>query len=689
MNKKIISLLLTVILIVSTVVTVSAYTVWQSSDTELAVTANSPDESAFGESNAMITTGGTDYTVSSGEIYIYEYHLNIGRKLTSIDATLDYDSDALSLVSYSFPKLKDVISNLKQGSMRIVYANSTGVSFDSDSDVLIRAKFKVKKAGGPHPIQLTIKDMSRYQQVRIVDNGETLASYDHSEQIIDSDDSADVYIHADNTDYKVRPGHFYLYTYYLKTDSRVAALSARISYNNSALQYYPDSTLNQFPVTGSNTRFSNDSLYKGSLSMYYNSVSGVRFSEGDPVMIQVVFRVITNRAGVYPITMDISKLNDENEDPISEYAVRSAITPYTSSAIENEPEIEFPTEEPTEVPSEPPTDPRETEAPTEPPTDPWYTEPPTEYASSSPHSSGDRVIYFDAASAGWNDGERIMLYLYDPSGVEEEFIPWGSHKIGGMTDEGNGIFSFDLEAKGIVLQSGKQYCLIFNHNGFEQTHDLLFDESCYGDTAYVIRDTYIENPYDSNKVSLEARWRSGKLGPMKCITSIGNVVGEVVPALTSPYKIYVDFLSDSGRQSLTNAMNFSGNRSVQQIMDDIASALGLDKNDVENAVSEANAISPSVRTYTSEWKKAASTLPESSETSEGGLVGDVDGDGKVTIYDASAIQRHLAGMAVSVFITEVADADGDGKITIYDASAIQRYLAGMPANAAIGKFLRQ
>ncbi len=66
------------------------------------------------------------------------------------------------------------------------------------------------------------------------------------------------------------------------------------------------------------------------------------------------------------------------------------------------------------------------------------------------------------------------------------------------------------------------------------------------------------------------------------------------------------------------------------------------------------------------------------------ILGDVDGDGKVTIYDASAIQRYLAGMEPDPFNEAAADADGDGKVTIYDASAIQRYLAGMDAPEGIG-----
>lgn len=66
----------------------------------------------------------------------------------------------------------------------------------------------------------------------------------------------------------------------------------------------------------------------------------------------------------------------------------------------------------------------------------------------------------------------------------------------------------------------------------------------------------------------------------------------------------------------------------------------------------------------------------------GGLAstGDADGDGVVTVLDATAIQKHLAGIKL---LTEsgaaCADADGDGAVTILDETAIQQYLAGLPS----------
>ena len=57
------------------------------------------------------------------------------------------------------------------------------------------------------------------------------------------------------------------------------------------------------------------------------------------------------------------------------------------------------------------------------------------------------------------------------------------------------------------------------------------------------------------------------------------------------------------------------------------------------------------------------------------LLGDADGDGFVTILDATCIQRRLADLPVESFVETAADVDGDG-LSIIDATLIQRYLAG-------------
>ncbi len=61
---------------------------------------------------------------------------------------------------------------------------------------------------------------------------------------------------------------------------------------------------------------------------------------------------------------------------------------------------------------------------------------------------------------------------------------------------------------------------------------------------------------------------------------------------------------------------------------------------------------------------------------EGILYGDADGDGEVTLLDASTLQLYLSGYDVESWDAVAADADGDGEVTLLDASTLQLYLSG-------------
>lgn len=80
------------------------------------------------------------------------------------------------------------------------------------------------------------------------------------------------------------------------------------------------------------------------------------------------------------------------------------------------------------------------------------------------------------------------------------------------------------------------------------------------------------------------------------------------------------------------------------------------------------------------------TLPTESPTVVNNLLGDADGDGDISILDATIIQRYLAEFDVPhPEITEVlGDVTGDG-LDIIDATLIQRYLAEFTVNYPIGE----
>ncbi|MBE6824217.1 MAG: hypothetical protein E7513_02605 [Ruminococcaceae bacterium] len=56
-------------------------------------------------------------------------------------------------------------------------------------------------------------------------------------------------------------------------------------------------------------------------------------------------------------------------------------------------------------------------------------------------------------------------------------------------------------------------------------------------------------------------------------------------------------------------------------------------------------------------------------------IGDVNNDGKISVMDATYIQRYLADIEKNIYKETISDFDRDGDVTIIDATAIQRKLA--------------
>ena len=62
-----------------------------------------------------------------------------------------------------------------------------------------------------------------------------------------------------------------------------------------------------------------------------------------------------------------------------------------------------------------------------------------------------------------------------------------------------------------------------------------------------------------------------------------------------------------------------------------------------------------------------------------GLLGDTNGDGVISIKDATTIQKHVVGFInLNKYQYENADFNGDGNVNVKDATAIQKFLVGLP-----------
>ena len=67
-----------------------------------------------------------------------------------------------------------------------------------------------------------------------------------------------------------------------------------------------------------------------------------------------------------------------------------------------------------------------------------------------------------------------------------------------------------------------------------------------------------------------------------------------------------------------------------------------------------------------------------SEYTPSANIGDVDGDGEVTVMDATLVQKYIASLETltdSQF--NVADVNGDGEISVLDATQIQKIVVNL------------
>lgn len=234
-------------------------------------------------------------------------------------------------------------------------------------------------------------------------------------------------------------------------------------------------------------------------------------------------------------------------------------------------------------------------------------------ADAGADTGAGNVFNFDAGSAGWNNFKKVFCHIWAYGG--DDFYAWQAKKEACTDTDGDGVWTYDLDAKGVVLEAGVLYAVIFSNENQMQTYNLLAGAECIGDTAYCDGTTY-ENPEDSSKTAQAAFWKGQDptvYGPEKCVTSIGNVVGTCVPSTTSSQAMFEDFLVNK----LTNARTYSG-KDDQTLLDDTAKALNLKQDDVEAAIKNT-AVDVA-------WDKSKSSLeagsdPNATVTPDGGSTG--------------------------------------------------------------------
>ena len=282
-------------------------------------------------------------------------------------------------------------------------------------------------------------------------------------------------------------------------------------------------------------------------------------------------------------------------------------------------------------------------------------------------SSEEPIIYFEVPE-NWEDVAKVFCHIW-PYGGGDALANWASKKESCKATDVEGVYSYDISKVG-GLEEGVTYCVIFGattSNGSEiQTYNTIFDTNCFGDTLYC-DETIYENPADSAKTCRAAFWKNQDktvYGPELQITSIGNIAGEALPEGVTTVDLMNRFISEG---TLDNALQFV-DKTAEELLTEIAGKLNVSDEELAEILAGID--------YN----------PSSGDeaTPDEYLLGDSDGDGKVNVKDATAIQKWVAGYEIDINL-DCADADLNETVNVKDATAVQKWVAGITVSTPIGE----
>lgn len=292
--------------------------------------------------------------------------------------------------------------------------------------------------------------------------------------------------------------------------------------------------------------------------------------------------------------------------------------------------------------------------------------------ATSAADTDNQVIYFEVPTGegmlDW-DGAKIYCHIWAYGG--DSFAQWQSKKEACTKTDTEGVWMYDITAKGFAMEEGVTYAVIFSE-GNNQTYDTLFDTTCLGDTLYCKgQDSIIEAPTDSSKQALAAYWKNAdpaKYGPVRQLTSVGNVVGECFAPGADAESLYVDFITTKLETTLQYVT-----MTQEELLAHASSELGISADRAYELELEAGLHKP----MTDDQLPLPSD-PSTDDEPDGYMLGDVNMDGKLNIKDATSIQKYAAKMVEFDEVQQVlADYNSDQKINVKDATQIQKKLANL------------
>ena len=343
-------------------------------------------------------------------------------------------------------------------------------------------------------------------------------------------------------------------------------------------------------------------------------------------------------------------------------------------------------------------------------------------------ADGETKVYFEVPTLeSWGTTKTVYCHVYNVyGGTPLTETSWQSKSELCKKDKATGLYYFDTSKIG-TIEEGADYALLFStvdtEKGSHQTGNITLSKECLGDTVYVTGGM-VENTEDSSKMDFEGAWKnnSDKYGAMAAITSTGKIVGKYFPvyqpkeqkiaqyiaawavknaenvegAVTpekltylcselgvTPEGVYAQYASDYAEQ-LADPVTYP----LIAPLTTVADLLGVDPEpattepetepETTEPATEPETTEPATEPETTEPATEPETTEPATEPEPQILYGDVDQDGKITVQDATEIQKLGLGIASTEgsLASVLADVNGDGRISILDVTYVQKYLCG-------------
>ena len=299
-------------------------------------------------------------------------------------------------------------------------------------------------------------------------------------------------------------------------------------------------------------------------------------------------------------------------------------------------------------------------------------------------SSAEKGTFFFDGGEGWED-KNVCFYVWDDTTHEHaqkdgwaESDNWGaSKKIGGTKLGGSLYESYEIDLTG--REDHAIFAIFHCRDTGAQTMNCIINSSVFGTTATRTGVMY-ENPVDSEKLAEGVKFDGGTgVGIEKLVTSSGKIQGDVIAPGKTPDGIVAQFVLDcfgevekvSGKPIVTN----------ESVADAIA-AFGTTK----------DAVWAKYQTFSGNEKYNAAAAEDliygrySEPIVSKKLLGDVDGDGKITSGDSLYILRRSVGLeAANADVDKLADVNSDGSIKSDDSLEVLRASVNIPSPYPIGE----